>query len=254
MFSSSDPLPVVDFGVRERVPRGERQPVRHPAAQAEVDAVVFAPAVRDVDREVRGARAEDPRTAARSSARVDLVQLDAPAEVVSVRVHVVDVEHRRRVELVRPADRGLVGVGLRDARRRDVRVERQRAAGFVLARDGRRGRRRRGTKLPSFLHDAVDVMHVEDLTGADAGGVDRREQDVGVRVADIVVAAPAGAQHVASHHRAGRRPRRRAAESCSCLLRRTCRSHRTPAVPANRPARAASCRITKFGFFVWSIA
>ena len=40
----------------------------------------------------------------RADAGVALIQLDAPAEIPPFAVHVIDVDYRRRVELMRPAE------------------------------------------------------------------------------------------------------------------------------------------------------
>src|SRR5690606_37743045 len=72
---------------------------------------------------------------------------------------------------------------------------RQGAARFVLRCD-RLDRITDAERLTVAPNDPARVGDAEDLAGADAGGIDRREQDVGVGVADIVVAAVAGADQI----------------------------------------------------------
>src|SRR5262245_29266954 len=99
----------------------------HAAADAEVDAVVFALAIADVDGEVRDGGPEIrelPRTD-RAHARVALIERNAPAEIAAARVDVVHVDNGCGIELMRPADRVLIRVRLPDPGRRDVRVQGQ---------------------------------------------------------------------------------------------------------------------------------
>ena len=109
------------LGRRQRIPRGEPDAMAHLPADADIHAIVVAPAVADVDREAR--RAE--RAVWRQQHRivpwsrriaVALVQRGPPAKVLTVGMNVIDVDRRHRVELMRPAHRRLIRVRLLDAR------------------------------------------------------------------------------------------------------------------------------------------
>ena len=166
---------------------------------------------------------------------------------------VVDVDDGRGIELTRPADRVLIGVGLQDARRGDVRVERQRATRLVLGGDSGRIVTD-AEQLAVGLHDPVRVADLENRPRADAGGVDRSEQDVRVGVADVIVDDPSRAEPRAAVPVHVPRQADARAGSCSCLPSDESEITGRPADPRSARHGRRSARITKFGFLVWSIA
>ena len=178
---------------------GEVEPVAHAAPHAEDQAVVGALTVADRGAERLRVRAHiEIRQAAQAGRRIAIVVAEADVEIAPVDVDVVRGDRRRAGQLVRPSDVCLPRIRLLEERRRDLSEERDsRRIGLVLALDGR-DRIADAEERPVRFPDAGGVVHREDRPVSHAARIDGREQHVCVRVAEVLIDAPPGADDVAA--------------------------------------------------------
>ena len=156
------------------------RPTRH--------ALVVGDAVRGVDAEVRVAGGgQDARKTPRPAVDAQ-VDVGASPEVVAGGVDPVQLERVAPAQILREAEVELVGVGLLDAGRgRVARYRRRRVDELV-----RRQRLAHVEERSVGVLDAVPVVVQVDLAEGRLRSHDR-EQDVGVRVREVVVAPVAAA-------------------------------------------------------------